>query len=228
MSSIRKHNAPRVGWWLEGYGDRFGAGPQEILRIENRKLLGSVPMNAALHEILSDPSLRSSDRVMLTLIYKRMREEKSALFDTFLQPGFSVGDLDRVGRRAVGNAPDGEIVDKEAYNLLSRIFKAQAWLLAALENWDEPGRPPGVENGHWLEVERGERARSKREAKAQDQTAIAEAGYAGMVEDFDRVRELENLGEREAQIRVAAIWGVTDRTVRNALKAVRRSGEGVR
>jgi hypothetical protein len=223
LSQLRKHNAPKVGWWLESYGDRFGAGPQEILRIENRKLLGSVPINAALEEILGDEDLKKSDGVMLYLIFVRMRQERrdlfDALFDTYLQPGFSIGDLDRIGVQAVRG-------DKEAFNLVMRVFKARVWLLDELDNWVEPGRPPGEEKGHRLEVERGERARSKREARAQDQTDLAEANYAGMVEDYDALKEREpHLGEREAQQRVADWWHVTDRTVRNALKAV-RSGAG--
>lgn len=184
--SYKKHNAARVGWWLEGYGDRFGAGPQEILRIENRKLMGSVPINKALAEILGDEDLERSDGVMLYLIFVKMREAAPTLldahFDTYLRPEFSVGDLDRIGSAAM-RGDSGAIANQEAFDLIIRVFKARTWLLEELDKWKEPGTPPD-EIGHKLEVERGERARSKREARAQDQTDLAESNYAGMVEDL--------------------------------------------
>ena len=222
MSKIRKHNAPRVGWWLEGYGDRFGAGPQEILRIENRKLTGSMPLNKAIRDIMEDEDLSRSDEVMLSLIFVKMRGDRPGLYDalrdTYLSVGFSMGDLDRTGRAA---EPGGPEEDSEAFDLVMRVYGARVWLLGELEKIDEPGRAPGRDNGHYLEVGPADRARSKREAKAQDETRTAEDRYGDLASDYARVRRLEGAGERAAQGRVASIHGVTDRTVRNALRWAR-------
>lgn len=217
MSDIRKHNAIRVQWWLESYGNRFPSGPQEILRVENRKLLGTVPINKALGTVLEDEDLLYSDRVMLTLIFgdgfSGMRKSRpdlfGALFTTYLSAHFSIADLDRYGVRAAAG-------DEEAADLLIRVFEARGWLLHELEKWFDPG---SIEVGHWLHVEKAERARSPREAATQDQIELAAAAHRGMVRDFEALKKAEpHLKEREAQRRIANKWGVTDRTVRNALR----------
>lgn len=154
MSESRKeHNREELEEWLRQYRDRFPSGPQEMLRVENRKMESKAPVKGANYLRLDHPGYHNSDQILLAILVwlaEYFPTSFAALNAPYLNPDTSVSEIDRYKHWA---AQKGEKA-KKARKALTEIRQAKEDILNALEmvKWvDGEGR---LRHGHWLTIPR--------------------------------------------------------------------------
>lgn len=154
----REHNRHQLEEWLLHFTERFPSGPQEILRVENRKLESKALLKASSILRMEDIPYDNSDRLLLRLIalLRLFWADQYAALDVYLNPDRSVGDLDRLKAHA---SRKGGKDRREALLELRLIEEAKEQLLSWLEWVYWPNAGGEVRIGHWLAVPRRERVK---------------------------------------------------------------------
>lgn len=177
-SERREHNAYQLEDWLWSYRDRYPSGPQEILKVENRKLESKPPIKGANYTRLQDPPLYKSDQVLLRLLVwleEYFYELYESLDIPYLNPDTSVSEIDRLKKWAT----ESEAGERAAWarEELKKIREAKETLLWALEKVHSVNDEGQVVFGHRLAVPRTERARLKEVAIPKDRRPMIIAEF---------------------------------------------------
>lgn len=172
----QEHNAYRLEDWLWSYRDRYPSGPQEILKVENRKLESKPPIKSANYTRLDYPPSYKSDQVLLRILVwleEHFFDLYQALDIPFLNPDTSVSEIDRLKRWATESGERAKWAREE----LTRIREAKEMILWALEKVHRVNDEGKVVFGHRLAVPRSERARLKEVAVPKERRPIIIAEF---------------------------------------------------
>lgn len=216
----REHNAEAVEDFLLSYRDRFPSGPQEILRVENRKMESKAPLKKANYLRLNDRPYYGSDQVLLGILgwlADYFPDLYAALDPPYLNPDTSVSEIDRYKKLATGKTGKA----KEARDLLRSIREAKKKIVEMLElvKWvDGQGR---LRRGHRLNMPTVKRARLKEVAVPKERQPKIVDEFLDNYEACGKISEAVRLTAKSTDYRKSWIYHIC----RDARKEIKERGE---